>query len=470
MNYIDNYNEWLKSDFVDDETRKELNAIEGDDKEIEDRFYTELAFGTGGLRGIIGAGTNRINKYTVRKAAQGLANYITSENIQGEGVVIACDSRHKSEEFSVETGRVLAANGIRTYIFDEMRPTPELSYAVRELKAAAGVVITASHNPAKYNGFKVYGPDGAQLAIEPANKLLEYINSLDIFRDVNIEEEKTLAEKGLISFIGEEIDVKYLKKVKEQCINPQVIKEVSDDFKVIYTPLHGAGRKLIKRILKMVGFKNIISIEEQDEPDPNFSTVKAPNPEEKEAFNLAIKKARKENVDLIIATDPDCDRVGIVVKNSEGDYVTLNGNQTGILLLEYILSHKKKKGTLPSNAVVIKTIVTTEMARVIAKNYDVEIIDVLTGFKFIGEKIKEFEQQNNGKQFIFGFEESYGYLAGTYARDKDAVVASMLIAEMASWYKSRGMSLYQGLQELYKKYGFYLESLESITLEVKEGV
>ena len=450
MNYLKTYNEWLNSDFIDDETRTELETIKNDEKEIEDRFYKELAFGTGGLRGIIGAGTNRINKYIVRKAAQGLANYIISEKICGEGVAIAYDSRYKSKEFAVETGKVLAANGIKAYIFDELRPTPELSFAVRYLNASAGVVITASHNPPKYNGFKVYGHDGAQLSIEPANKLLEYINSLDIFKDVKIQEEKTLIEQGLIEYIGDEIDAKYLANVKKQCIAPEVIKKVSDEFKIIYTPLHGTGRKPVKEIFNMIGIKNVISVKEQEQPDSDFPTVKTPNPEEKEAFNLAVEIAKKENVELIIATDPDCDRVGVVVKDTEGEYITLNGNQTGVLLMEYILSHKKEAGTLPPNAVVIKTIVTTEMAKAIADNYGVEIIDVLTGFKFIGEKIKEFEQESNSKQFIFGFEESYGYLAGTYARDKDAVVGSMLIAEMATWYKSRGMSLYEGLQELYK--------------------
>ena len=472
MNYMENYNKWLQSAYVDEETKKELQGIADDEKEIEERFYTNLAFGTGGLRGIIGAGTNRMNKYTVRKATQGLASYILKQgNAAAErGVAIACDSRFKSDEFAMEAAKVLAANGVQAYIFDELRPTPELSFAVRELGAIAGIVITASHNPAKYNGFKAYWEDGGQLPPESADVVLEFINTLDIFADVNVMDEQEAKAKGLIKIIGEEIDEKYLSKVKEQSINPEVVAAVADDFKIIYTPFHGSGNKLVRRILDMIGMKNVVIVKEQELPDPAFSTVKSPNPEEKEGFTLAIELAKKENVDLIIATDPDCDRVGIVVRNNEGEYVTFSGNQTGVLLTEYVLSQKKEKGTLPANGAIIKTIVTTDMAKAVAQHYDIEIIDVLTGFKFIGEKIKEFEEAGNNKQYIFGFEESYGYLAGTYARDKDAVVASMLIAEMAAWYKSRGMSLYDGLQELYKKYGVYVESLKSITLEGKEGI
>ena len=471
MNYMDNYKKWLESPYVDQAIKDELKQIQDNQKEIEERFYTDLTFGTGGLRGIIGAGTNRMNKYTVRKATQGLAAYISKqgEDAKSRGVVIAYDSRYKSSEFAMEAAKVLSANGIKAYVFDELRPTPELSFAVRELHAIAGIVITASHNPANYNGYKVYWEDGGQLPPSHTEEVLNEINRIDIFEDVQIVEEDEAKDQGLIEIIGSGIDEKYLEKVKEQSINPEVITQVTDDFKIIYTPFHGTGNKPVRKILNMIGLKNVLVVKEQEEPDPAFSTVKSPNPEEKEGFKIAIEMAKNEGVDLIFGTDPDCDRIGVVVRNKEGEYVTLTGNQVGVLLTEYILSQKKKKGTLPDNGVVIKTIVTTEMTRAVAQNYGVEIIDVLTGFKFIGEKIKEFEENNNSKQYIFGFEESYGYLAGTYARDKDAVVASMLIAEMAAWYKSRGMSLYEGMQELYKKYGVYLESLKSITLEGKKG-
>lgn len=472
MNYMENYKYWLESDYVDQQTKEELKEIADNPKEIEERFYTNLSFGTGGLRGIIGAGTNRMNQYVVRKATQGLATYIARQGEQAKkrGVAIAYDSRYRSPEFAMEAAKVLAANGVKAYVFDELRPTPELSFAVRELGAIAGIVITASHNPAKYNGYKVYWEDGGQLPPESADAVLEVINSIDIFTDVKVMTEQEAKAKGLIQIIGEEIDEKFLAKVKEQSINPEVVKKVADDFKIIYTPFHGTGNKPVRKILEMIGLKHVMVVKEQEQPDPAFSTVKSPNPEEKEGFAIAIEMAKKENVDLIIGTDPDCDRVGIVVRNKVGEYVTLTGNQVGVLLTEYILSQKKEKGALPSNGVIIKTIVTTEMARAIAQHYHVEIMDVLTGFKFIGEKIKEFEENGNNKKYIFGFEESYGYLAGTYARDKDGVVACMLIAEMAAWYKSRGMTLYEGLQELYDKYGVYFEDLKSITLEGKEGI
>jgi len=472
MNYMDSFQQWLTSEYVDEQTKEELRQIKNNEKEIEERFYKNLEFGTGGLRGIIGAGTNRMNIYVVRKATQGLATYICRQGEQAKqrGVVIAYDSRYKSSEFAMEAAKVLAANGIKAYIFDELRPTPELSFAVRELGAIAGIVITASHNPAKYNGYKVYWEDGGQIPPDRADAVLEVINQIDIFTDVKVMNEEEAKQKGLIEVIGAKIDERYLEEVKKQCINPEVVKTVADDFKVIYTPFHGTGNKLVRRILDMIGFKHVLVVKEQEQPDPAFSTVKSPNPEEKEGFAIAIEMAKKEDVDLIFGTDPDCDRVGVVVRNKAGEYVTLSGNQTGVLLTEYILSQKKKKGLLPKHPVIIKTIVTTEMARTIAQYYDVEIMDVLTGFKFIGEKIKEFEEDGNQKSYVFGFEESYGYLAGTYARDKDAVVASMLIAEMAAWYKSRGMSLYEGLQELYNKYGVYLENLQSITLEGKEGL
>ncbi len=471
MDYIKAYQNWMESSVVDEETKQELAQIKSDEKEIEERFYTDLAFGTGGLRGIIGAGTNRINIYTIRKVTQGMAQYISSqgEAASRRGVVVAYDSRYKSNVFAMEAAKVLAANGIKTYVFDELRPVPALSFAVRELGCIAGIVITASHNPAKYNGYKAYWEDGGQLPPESADAVLAAINKIDIFKDVRVIAEDKAKDQGLIEIIGKEMDEKFLANVKAQSIRPEVVAEVADNFKIIYTPFHGAGNKPVRNILEMIGLKNVIVVKEQEKPDPAFSTVKSPNPEDKEGFELAIALAKKENVDLIIGTDPDCDRVGIMVRNNQEEYITMTGNQVGVLLTDYILSQQKEKGMLPDNGVIIKTIVTSEMTRAVTKHYNVEIMDVLTGFKFIGEKIKEFEENGNQKQFVFGFEESYGYLAGTHARDKDGVVAAMLIAEMAAWYKTKGMSLYEAMQALYEKYGVYLEDLMSITMEGKAG-
>jgi len=465
------YKYWLENSYFDEATRNELKGIMDNPKEIEERFYKDLEFGTGGLRGIIGAGTNRMNKYTVRKASQGLANYIAKkgENAKKKGIVIAFDCRNKSQEFALEAARVFAGNGITAYLFDELRPTPELSFAVRFLNAAAGVVITASHNPKEYNGYKVYGEDGAQMPLEGTNAVLEEINSIPDITSVNLMDEDEAKKRGILKIIGEEIDNEYISRIKTLSLNPEAVEKVSDSFKIIYTPLHGTGNKPVRRILKEIGFKNVITVKEQEAPDPEFSTVKSPNPEDKSAFSIAIELAKKEDVDLIIGTDPDCDRVGVVVRNLDGEYIVLTGNQTGCLLMEYILSQKKFAGNLPGNAFVVKTIVTTELGRVIADHYGVEMIEVLTGFKFIGEKIKEEDEFGN-KKFLFGFEESYGYLAGTFSRDKDGVVASMLIAEMAAFYKARGMSLYEGLQELYEKYGYALEDISSFVLEGKEGL
>lgn len=471
MDYKKKYHQWLESPYIDDATKEELKSIAGDEKEIEDRFYKDLEFGTGGLRGIIGAGSNRINKYTVRKATQGLANYI---NKQGKaaaeaGVVIAYDSRRMSSEFAKETALVLNANGIKTHVYSELQPTPVLSFSVRELKATAGVVITASHNPPQYNGYKVYWSDGGQIPPERAEEIIKEINAVDSFDKILTMDQKDAEDKGLLCWIGEEVLKKYIDRVKGLCINPQLIKEWGRDLKIIYTPLHGSGNKPVRRVLKEVGFEQVTVVPEQEMPDPNFSTVTYPNPEEKEVFNLAIEMAQKDGADIIIGTDPDCDRVGAVVKNREGEYVVLTGNQVGVLLVDYILGAKKQKGELPENGVVIKTIVTSEMGREIAKSYGIETIDTLTGFKFIGEKINEFEQTGE-HTFIFGYEESYGYLAGDFVRDKDAVIASLLVCEMAAYYKSRGMSLYEGLVELWEKYGYYNEVLKSINMEGKEGM
>lgn len=462
---------WMKSDYFDEDTKKELEKISNDPAEIEERFYRDLEFGTGGLRGVIGAGTNRMNIYTVRKASQGLANYLVKnvKDAASRGVAIAYDSRRMSPEFAMEAARVFAANGIISYLFDELRPTPELSFAVRHLNAAAGIVITASHNPKQYNGYKVYGEDGGQLPPEGSEAVLGEINAITDITSVKPADKKEALEQGLIKMIGKDVDDIYISNLKTLLVNPEEIKKAADSMKIVYTPLHGSGNKPVRRILSEAGFRNVLVVREQESPDPDFSTVRYPNPEEKDAFKLAIELAMKEDVDLIIGTDPDCDRVGVVVRNSAGEYVVLTGNQIGCLLMEYILSQKKAAGNLPENGFVVKTIVTSELSRRIADHYGVGLIEVLTGFKFIGEKIKELDEPGI-KKFIFGFEESYGYLAGTFARDKDAVVASMLISEMAAYYRNRGMSLYEGLQEMFGKYGYFIEGITSFTLEGKEGL
>ena len=471
MDYLSAYKFWLENEYFDSDTRDELEKIKDEPKEIEERFYKDLDFGTGGLRGIIGAGTNRMNIYIVRKVTQGLANYILKKDREyaQKGVVIAYDSRHKSPEFALEAARVLSGNGIKAYLFDELRPTPELSFAVRYLGAAAGIVVTASHNPKQYNGYKVYGEDGAQLALDDSDAVLDEIEKIVDIIKVSVADKAEAVKSDLFCIIGKEIDDAYISCLKTLSINPEMVRKVSDSFKIIYTPLHGAGNKPVRRILHETGFKQILVVKEQELPDPDFSTVKYPNPEERDSFKLAIKLAGKEGVDLIIGTDPDCDRVGVVVRNSSGEYVVLTGNQIGCLLLDYILSQKKAAGTLPSNGFTVKTIVTSEMARTIARYYNIELLEVLTGFKFIGEKIKELDEFGTRK-FLFGFEESYGYLAGTFSRDKDGVVTCMLICEMAAYYKTRGMSLFEGLEEIFKKHGYYVEGITSFTLEGKEGI
>lgn len=460
---------WLENEYFDQDTKDELLSIKNDDKEVEDRFYKSLEFGTGGLRGIIGAGTNRINIYTVRVASQGLANYINKLGKQDKGIVIAYDSRFMSPEFSLEAAKVFCANGIKAYLFDELRPTPQLSFAVRYLKAAAGVVVTASHNPKQYNGYKVYGEDGGQLSIDGSNAVISEINSIADITKVNTISKDEAIEKGLLEIIGSKIDDAYIDMLKTLCINSDAAEKVGDGFKIVFTPLHGAGNKPVRRILSENGFKNVLVVKEQELPDSQFSTVKSPNPEERSAFELAIKLASENNVDLIIGTDPDSDRVGVVVRKNDGEYATLTGNQTGCLLLEYILSAMKETGKLPDNGFVVKTIVTTELSRTIAKYYNVELVEVLTGFKFIGEQIMLRDETGNQK-YLFGFEESYGYLAGTDVRDKDAVVASMLIAEMAAYYKAKGITLYEALINLFEKYGYSQEGVNSFTLEGKDGV
>ncbi len=450
--YLEQYERWIGN--TDADTANELITLKGKKDEIYDRFYRELEFGTGGLRGVLGAGTNRMNIYTVRKATQGLANELLDCGDSAQnGVVIAYDSRNMSREFALECTKVLNANHIKAYLFESLRPTPVLSFAVRYLKAARGIVITASHNPREYNGYKVYGEDGGQIPPSVADGILKYISKIDIFDDVKY------ADANYIE-IGKEIDDAYINAVKEQSMNISIPR----DFKVVYTALHGSGNLSVRRILQETGVENVIVVKEQELPDGNFPTVDSPNPENKEALNLGIEYARQHGADLVLGTDPDCDRVGVAVKNSNGEYVCLSGNQTGCLLCEFILSNTRDL----QDGAIVKTIVTSELIKKIAKNYAVKLFDVLTGFKYIGEKIKEFEQSGN-YHFIFGLEESYGYLKGSYARDKDAVVASMLICQMAADYASRGMTLYDGLLELYKKYGYTQECLVTKTLYGAEG-
>jgi len=471
MDYLDNYKEWLANNIFDEDTKAELKAISGDDKEIQDRFYRELEFGTGGLRGVIGAGTNRINIYTIRKATQGLANYIIKEGPEAmkRGVAIAHDSRRFSPEFTDEAARVLVANDISAYVFDGLRPTPELSFAVRELKAISGIVITASHNPPEYNGYKVYWEDGAQIT---SPKDVEIINEVNSITDYNLIKSITREEakkKGLYHVIDSSMDDHYIAELKKLIIDPEVIKKEANDFTIVFTPLHGAGNIPVRRILSEIGFENVYVVKEQELPDGDFPTVSYPNPEDIKAFELAIRLGLDKNADVIMATDPDADRLGVLAKTQDGNYKALSGNNIGMLLMEYILRSKKEKGILPVNGAVVGTIVSTYMARPIAEEYEVTLFETLTGFKYIGEKIKEFKASGS-HEFLFGYEESYGCLIGTHARDKDAVVAVMGVAELAAYYKSIGLTLYEALNNLYEKYGYYMESLKAITLKGIEGV
>ena len=465
--YKNVYESWLNSPAVDEDSKKELRAL--DEKEKEDRFYRELEFGTAGMRGVLGAGTNRINVYNVRRASQGVAKYVKDEKGEKSGVLIGYDTRNCSKLFAEETARVLTANGIKVYLFDNVHSVPEVSFGIRSLKCAAGVMITASHNPKEYNGYKVYGADGGQMPPEAAEVVIDAINATDIFSGVKLISLDEAKKSGLLEVVGAKLDEEFLETIQKQQLNPEAIREVADSFKLIYTPFHGTGSRPIKEILKRIGFKNVLVVKEQDTEDGNFPTVKSPNPEDKEGFAIAIDMAKKEDVDLIIGTDPDCDRVGVVVRDAGGVYRVLTGNQTGALLTEYILESRKEKGNLPKNGVVIKTIVTTELAAAVAEAYGVEIMNVLTGFKYIGEKMTEFE--NTGAHtYLFGFEESYGCLVGTHARDKDGVVATMMIAEMAAYYKTKNQSLFEAMQAMYKKYGYYAEKTVSFTMPGKDGM
>ena len=469
MEYKKRYLEWLHNPMFDGKIREELRTIEGKDEEIESRFGQELEFGTGGLRGLIGAGTNYINKYTVGKATQGFAYYLLKnlENVKSRGVVVAYDPRHQSLEFAEATAMVLCANGIKTFLFDDLRPTPELSFAVREIGCAGGVVITASHNPSNYNGYKVYGEDGGQCVTHITEKIIDEIKEVD-YQDVMYMDKHKALEDGLLTIIGEEIDAKYVDQVKHLVLQPDVIEKMGSHLNILYTPLHGTGNLLVRRVLKETGFSKVSVVKEQELPDPDFSTVKSPNPEEKDALALAIAEGKKIDADIILGTDPDCDRVGVAIKNENGEYQLLTGNQIGALLIDYILLSRQKKDDLPENGVILKTIVTGQLGELIAKDYNVLTEDTLTGFKFIGEKIEEIEKEGKQK-FIFGYEESYGYLAGTFVRDKDAVIATLLICEMAAYCKTQDKNLYEQLINLYEKYGFHEEALESLTLEGKEG-
>ncbi|BBU40610.1 MAG: phosphoglucomutase [Bacillaceae bacterium] len=464
----ENYQRWISKEDIDQELKQQLLEKANNELELEDCFYKSLEFGTGGMRGEIGPGTNRMNIYTIRKASEGLARYIESfgEEAKRRGVVIAYDSRHKSPQFAMEAAKTIATHGIQTYVFDELRPTPELSFAVRYLNAFSGVVITASHNPPEYNGFKVYGEDGGQIPPKIADEIIKKVNEVENELEVAVENEDILKQKGLIKIIGAEIDEAYNEKIKTISLNPNLAKEV--DVKVVFTPLHGTANKPVRRALQSLGYQNVTVVKEQELPDPNFSTVASPNPEEHAAFELAIREGKRIDADILIGTDPDADRLGVAVKNDKGEYIVLTGNQTGAILLNYILSEKKKKGLLPENGVVLKTIVTSEIGRAIAEEYGLKTIDTLTGFKFIGEKIKEFEQTKQYK-FQFGYEESYGYLIGDFVRDKDAVQAAVLAVEVCAFYKKKGLTLYDGLMEIFNRYGYYREGLKSLTLKGKDG-
>lgn len=467
MNINELYSLWCSNATDDSDLTNELSAIKNDSEGISDRFYRELEFGTGGLRGVIGAGTNRMNIYTVRRATQGFADYI-NEAFENPSVAVSYDSRIKSDVFAKATAGVFAANGIKVYIYTELMPTPALSFAVRELGCQAGVMITASHNPSKYNGYKAYGEDGCQLNLESAEKVIKKINALDIFKDVKYMEFEEGLKEGKISYIEQNTIDEYYKNVLAQGINTNLVAD--SGLKIVYTPLNGTGNKPVRTILDKIGVKNVTVVPEQENPDGNFTTCPYPNPEIREALDLGLKLCNEVKPDLLLATDPDCDRVGIAVPDENGEYVLISGNEVGALLLEYICSERTRLGTMPDKPVAVKTIVTTDIVRKIAEKYNVELIDVLTGFKFIGEQIAILEKNNEENRYVFGFEESYGYLAGTYVRDKDAVIASMLICEMAAFYRTKGISLLQARENMYKAYGVYVHSQQSFTFEGAVGM
>ena len=466
--YLEKYNMWLNNPCFDSETKRELESIKDDEKEIEDRFYQDLEFGTAGLRGVIGAGTNRMNKYTVGKATQGLANYILKRGTEDKGVVIAYDSRHMSKEFSEETALCLNANGIKTYVFESLRPVPELSFTVRKLKATAGVMITASHNPPEYNGYKVYWDDGAQIVPPTDKEIIDEVNSIEDFSKIKSMRKEESIQKGLYVSIGKDIDDDFINTLKSLVLNPDIIKKVQDDVRIVYTPLHGAGNIPVQRVLKELGFTHVYVVPEQEKPDGDFPTVSYPNPEDKKAFKLALELAKKVDADVVLATDPDSDRLGVYSKDENGEYVSYTGNMSALLIAEYELSQKKEKRLLPSNGAVITTIVSSNMTKDIANEYGAKLFETLTGFKWIGEKIREFEEKNT-YSYLFGFEESYGCLISPHARDKDGISAVMALCEATAYYKSKGISLWDQMNNIYKKYGFYKEGQVSIVLKGADG-
>lgn len=469
-NWKQEFSRWLSYAELDAELKEQLENMKQDEKKIEDSFYKNLEFGTGGMRGELGAGTNRLNVYTVRKATQGLAKFIEKlgEEAKKRGVVVAYDSRHKSPEFAMEVAATLGAHGITTYVFESLRPTPVLSFAVRHLHTVSGIVLTASHNPPEYNGYKVYGEDGGQLPPKEADELISYVNAVEDELTVEVADVEQLKADGLLHIIGQEVDDAYAAELNNVIINKEMVQKVGKDLKIVFTPLHGTSNISVRRGLEEVGFTDVTVVKEQELPDPNFSTVKSPNPEEHAAFEYAIRDGEKVDADVLIATDPDADRLGVAVRNHDGEFQVLTGNQTGALMLDYLLSQKKENGTLPENGVVLKTIVTSEIGRTIAKAYGLDTVDTLTGFKFIGEKIKQYEESGQ-YEFQFGYEESYGYLIRPFCRDKDAVQSVLFACEVAAYYKSQGKTLYDGLLEVFEKYGFFREDLVSLTLKGKDG-
>ena len=469
MNYLEEYKKWCESPEFDEETKKELLAIKNDEKEIEDRFYKELEFGTAGLRGIIGAGTNRMNQYTVGKATQGLANYILEQGTQDKGVAISYDSRKMSKEFSMQTALILCANGIKTYLFESLRPVPELSFAIRELKCTAGIMITASHNPPKYNGYKVYWDDGAQIVSPRDKDIIAKVRAVESFSEIKQMSEEEAKNKGLLNFVGTEMDDKYIEKLKSLILNPEIVKEQGKKLKVVYTPLHGTGNMVAERLLKEIGIENLYVVPEQKEPDGNFPTVDYPNPEDPKAFKLALELAKKVDADVVLATDPDADRLGIFAKDTKtGEYKNYTGNMSALLIAEYRISQMKEKGILPKNGMMITTIVSSNLTKAIGEYYGLEVFEVLTGFKNIGAVMRKAEE-NKDKEYVFGFEESYGCLIGDYARDKDGIAAVMALCEAACYYQSKGMTLWDQMIAIYEKYGYYKETQVSIVREGAEG-
>ena len=469
MDYMELYRYWCEDDYFDDATKEELQKIKDDKDQIQDRFYKDLEFGTGGLRGVIGAGTNRMNIYTVRRATQGLANYIISQNARDKGVAIAYDSRFMSPQFADEAALCLAANKIKAYVFESLRPTPELSFAVRTLGCTAGIVVTASHNPPEYNGYKVYWEDGAQITSPRDTDIIAMVSSVTDYNDVKTMSKEEAISEHLYNVIGKDIDDKYMVELKKQIIHPEIIEAVANSIKIVYTPFHGTGNIPVRRILSELGFKNVYVVPEQELPDPEFTTLEYPNPEDPKAFTLALALAKEKDADIVLATDPDADRLGIYAKDSAtGEYIPFTGNMSGMLIAEYILRERKAAGTLPQNGALVKTIVTTNLADAITKAYGVELIEVLTGFKYIGEQIKYFEQ-NHDHEYVFGLEESYGCLAGTHARDKDAVVAVMCLCEVAAWCKYHDITVWDQMLKIYERFGYYMEGIHTITLKGIDG-